>query len=308
MRRLLQPLLLYLTVASDRELARQVQFLMEQNRILRAKLPQRISITVQERRRLLKFGRGLKRPVLKELLTVVTPQTFARWVSDERKPKSKAALEPRKPGRPRTPEEIRDLVLCIAEETGWGSKKIVGELLKLGISIARTTVNDILKAHGFDPSPKRSEGTWREFVRRHIETLWACDFFSKKVLTKAGLVDVFVLFFIHVGSRRVHIAGLTTNPDEAWVVQQARNMSMVFAEQSIAPSHLIMDMGTKFTKKFRDTLASDGMEILRVGPRKPNLNAHAERLRAVDQTRVSGPFRLYRHRSSGLHRSEVRSL
>ncbi|CAN5461351.1 hypothetical protein BH11PLA2_BH11PLA2_50630 [soil metagenome] len=87
----------------------------------------------------------------------------------------------------------------------------------------------MLVENGFDPGPKRSEGTWAELVRRHRETLWACDFFSKKVWTTAGLVDVFVLLFIHVDSRRVNIAGVTTNPDEPWVVQQARNMAIVFA-------------------------------------------------------------------------------
>jgi putative transposase len=227
MRRLLQPFLLYLSVASDRELARQVQFLIEQNRILRSKLPSRISITPQERRRLIKFGRGLKRPVIQELLTVVTPRTFARWLSGESPSKRKTESEARKPGRPRTKQEIRDLIIRIAGETGWGSEKIRGELYKLGINIARTTVAKILVENGFDPGPKRYHSTWREFTRRHAETLWACDFFSKKVWTRAGLVDVFVLFFLHVGSRRVHIAGMTTNPDEAWVVQQARNMSMV---------------------------------------------------------------------------------
>src|SRR5262245_56467643 len=99
MARLLQPLLLYLSIASDRELARQVQFLMEQNRILREKLPNRITVTPQQRRRLLKFGRGLKRPVIRELLSVVTPRTFARWVNEERRAKSKMPPEPRKPGR-----------------------------------------------------------------------------------------------------------------------------------------------------------------------------------------------------------------
>lgn len=283
MSRLLQPLFLYWTMLSDRAVAEHMQLLSAQLRMARDRVPGPIRLTPQEKRRLIKLGRHLKRPVLNELLQVVTPRTFARWLNDERRAK-KTTAEPRGPGRPRTPEEIRELIMRLASETGWGSKKIVGELRKLGIKMGRTTVAEIMVAEGFDPSPQRREGTWSEFVRRHAETLWACDFFSKKVWTKGGLVDVFVLFFIHVGSRRVHIAGVTTNPDEAWVVQQARNMSMVFAEQAKSPTHLIMDMDRIFCRKFRDTLASDGLQILRVGPRKPNMNAHAERfVQAIKQ-------------------------
>lgn len=275
MGRLLQPLLVYLSVATDRELARQIQFLKEENRILRGRLPDRITVTPQERRRLVKFGRGLG-AAIQELITIVSPRTFARWLSGEKRP-SRTKRADAKPGRPKTADEICKLVVQLAQETGWGYTRILGELKKLGVTVSRSTVVAILKEHGLDPGPKRGEGTWREFVERHRETLWACDFFSKKVWTKAGLVDVFVLFFIHVGTRRVHIAGAITNPDEAWVVQQARNMSMVFAEQAASPTHLIMDMDTKFTARFRATLESDGIEVVRVGPRKPNLNAFAER-------------------------------
>ena len=79
-----------------------------------------------------------------------------------------------------------------------------------------------------------------------------------------------MLFFIHVGTRRVHVAGMTTAPDEAWVVQQARNMAMIFAEEPVEPTHVIMDMDAKFTARFRGMFESEGIEIVRVGPRKPN--------------------------------------
>jgi putative transposase len=88
------------------------------------------------------------------------------------------------------------------------------------------------------------------------------------------LVDVFVLFFIHIGTRRVHITGMTTNPDEQWVVQQARNFGLIVENEKA--THLIMDMDAKFSAKFRNTLEAGGLEVVRVGPRKPNLNAFAE--------------------------------
>jgi putative transposase len=273
MERLLGPLLAYLSVATDRELARQVQYLKEENRILRDRLPARIMVTANERRRLLKFGKGLGKAI-NELITIVTPATFARWLSGElRKDKAPA----RQSGRPRTAADVRDLVVRLATENAWGYTRILGELKKLGIRISRTTVIAILKEQGFEPGPKRGAGTWSDFVRRHAATLWACDFFSKKVWTSGGLVDVFVLFFIHVQTRRVHVAGLTTNPDSAWMMQQAISVSTLFAGQAKRPKSLIMDLDTCFSANFRNALENDGVEIIRVGPCKPNLNAHAER-------------------------------
>ena len=119
-------------------------------------------------------------------------------------------------------------MLRFAKENIWGYKHIVGELKKLGIVLARTTVANILKENGFDPGPKRAEGTWDAFVKRHATTLWACDFFTKKIWTLSGMVEFYVFFFIHVGSRRVHIAGFTPHPTQAWVAQQAAERLDVF--------------------------------------------------------------------------------
>ncbi len=216
MKNVFQSFLVTLANATDRELARQMQYLKVENRILRAKLPKRIEVTPRERQRLLKYGRPLK-SAIRDLITIVTPRTFARWASGE----TRGMAGIRKPGRPRTDNAIRDLVLRLARENGWGYTRILGELKKLGVgTICRSTVVKILKDHGLDPGPKRGEGTWDEFIKTHTQTLYACDFFSKKVWTLRGLVDVFILFVIHVGSRRVHIAGICTNPDGIWMAQQ----------------------------------------------------------------------------------------
>jgi len=111
----------------------------------------------------------------------------------------------------------------------------------------------------------------------HAKTLWACDFFSKKVWTLGGLVEYFVLFFIQPGTRRVHIAGITANPDGAWMAQQARNMCMFFDDQSDPAKYLVCDRDTKFTEQFRAILESDGMEVVQTAIRAPNQNAYAER-------------------------------
>jgi len=89
----------------------------------------------------------------------------------------------------------------MAHETGWGYRRILGELKKLGISaIAKSTVKNILNEHDLDPGPKRGEGTWTDFLKRYAATLCACDFFSKNVVTLRGVFDGFVFFFIHVSS------------------------------------------------------------------------------------------------------------
>jgi putative transposase len=114
--------------------------------------------------------------------------------------------------------------------------------------------------------------------------LWACDFFSKKVWTAGALVDVFVLFFLHVGTRRVHVAGVTAQPDKPWVVQQARNAALLSAEQPVRPRFLLRDHDAKFVKEFDAVLGAEGVEVRRLGPVAPNLNAYAERwVQAVKQ-------------------------
>ena len=143
MDRLIHPLLMLIAQATENELVLYLEYLKAENRILRSKLPKRISVTPAERARLVKLGSRLG-PALKELITIVHPRTFARWVSGWQS-KSK----PRKPGRPRKPEEIRNLIVQIAKDTSWGYRRILGELRKLRIyNISRSTVARILQENG----------------------------------------------------------------------------------------------------------------------------------------------------------------
>lgn len=176
--RLLQPVFALFASATDSELARMVGYLKAENRILRDKLPKRLTVTARERARLLQLGNRLG-SALKDLITIVTPRAFARWAAAYRGGETTAKALGRKPGRPRTPEDIRNLVLKLAQENGWGYARVLGELRKLGIrSVSKTTVANILREAGLDPGPKRGEGTWSDFVKRHAATLWACDFLS----------------------------------------------------------------------------------------------------------------------------------
>ena len=176
----LQSFLQMLAGATDKELAQQVQFLKEENQILRARLPKKLIITPQERKRLLRFGKPLGKAIA-DIISIVSPRTFARWIEAE-KPSDDKQTRPRKPGRPPTEKEIRDLIVRMAEENSWGYTRILGELRKLGIhNVSRSTIANILKEKGFEPGPKRGPGTWSDFVHRHAQTLWACDFFSNYV-------------------------------------------------------------------------------------------------------------------------------
>jgi putative transposase len=275
MKKLFQNLLISLATATGCDFANKIQFLLIENDILRGKLPDRITITSAERNRLLKYGK-LVGSAISNLITIVTPRTFQRWLSQENStPKHEPVA---KVGRPPTDEDIRKLVLRLAAENSWGYTRIHGELKKLGVtSISRTTIANILRAEGIDPSPERSKGTWHQFIKQHAATLWACDFFTKKIWTTAGLLEYYVLFFIHVGSRRVIVTGMTPHPDATWVLQQARNFMLQTDNESGVPTHLIHDCDTKFTKAFDALFKAEGMEVVTVGPAAPNLNAHAER-------------------------------
>jgi putative transposase len=276
--RLLQPLFALFAASNDTRLAQMVVYLKEENRILRSKLPKLITVTARERCRLVKLGARLG-SAISTLITIVSARTFSRWkatAAGEAPAKKKQGA--RKPGRPRTDEDIRKLVLKLAGENGWGYARILGELKKLGIrTVSKTTVRNILTEAGLDPGPKRGQGTWDEFIKRHAATLWACDFLSVRSMTLTGYVDLFLLFFIHVGTRRVVVSGVTAHPDAVWVTQQARNASMEMADLGLPARFLLRDYDTKFVTGFDAVFEADSTEVKRVGPQAPNLNAYAER-------------------------------
>jgi putative transposase len=159
MAKFFHPLLTLLASATESQLAQYVEFLKAENRILRSKLPKCVICTPSERDRLVKLGKPLG-AAIKDLITIVTPRSFARWASGGAKKYQPAtAKEKRKPGRPRTPEAIRELILQMAKDNGWGLGRILGELKKLGIkAVSKSTVRNILKKHGYDPDPRRGEG------------------------------------------------------------------------------------------------------------------------------------------------------
>jgi len=271
---LLHPVFLLLARLVHAELARENQFLRVENQIMRSRLGRRVSLTVEERNRLLRHGRELG-SAIRNIISIVQPRTFMRWLQGD-----EAARERKPQGRPRTAQEICELVIRLAQENpSWGYQRISGELRKLGISRCGNTVKAILIEAGLGPRPgrrKAQDSTWNEFMVRHAESLMACDFFTKDVLTLCGKVTYYVLFFIHLGTRKVYIAGSTHSPNAAWVEQHARNLNMVCEEKGWKPRYMIHDRDTKFTPKFDEILRGGGVRYVPIPRRAPNCNAYAE--------------------------------
>jgi transposase InsO family protein len=150
-------------------------------------------------------------------------------------------------------------------------------------------VGNILKRHGIAPAPEcQTTTTWKEFIRTHLDVLVATDFFTAEVWTLGGLVTYYVLFFLHLGSRKIHVAGVTPHPNEAWMVQEARNLTM--EEWGFLPpgQYLIHDRDAKFCAAFQQIIDDAGVERVVLPPRSPNLNAYAERwIRSVKDEALS---------------------
>jgi hypothetical protein len=137
----------------------------------------------------------------------------------------------RRPGRPAVAEEIRELVLRLARENPrWGYQRIAGELAGVGVRVSATTVAKILRRAGVSPAGVRAQLSWRDFVRAHADSIIACDFFTVETL---WLGRLYVLFFLELNSRRVHVAGCTANPDGRWTAQQARQFAWSLPERAI---------------------------------------------------------------------------
>src|SRR5664279_3224488 len=207
---------------------------------------------------------------------IVTPATLLRWHRElvTRRwtyPKHAASAG----GRPPTPAVIRALVLRLAQENpDWGHRRIHGELLGIGYRVAAATVWNILHRAGLDPAPRRTGPTWRQFCRAQAHTMLACDFFTVDTVL---LRRIYVFFVIEVGTRRVHILGITRHPTGEWVTQEARNFLLELGERADAFRFLVRDRDTKFTHSFDAVFTSVGIEILRSPPRAPKANAYAER-------------------------------
>jgi putative transposase len=272
-------LLAYITGTVDQELLLRNEYLVTENRILRNQITGRVRLTDGERTTLATIGQKLGKQTLKEVATVVKPDTILGWHRKLSAQKFDGSQQRKAPGRPRIDPELEALVVRMAQENrAWGYDRIVGALANLGHVISDQTVGNILKRHGIPPAPERkTTTTWKEFIRTHMDVLVATDFFTAEVWTLGGLVTYYVLFFLRLGTREVHVAGVTPHPKQAWMRQVARNVTME-AWGFLSPGqYLIHDRDGKFCPAFQHIIDTAGVKRVPLPPQSPNLNAYAER-------------------------------
>ena len=253
-------------------------------------MPSRVRLSNPERVTLAEIGRRLGRKALQEVACVAKPDTILAWYRRLIAEKFDGSKHRQYPGRPPISSEVEALVVRMAREnSGWGYDRIVGALANLGHHVSDQTVGNILRRHGIGPAPKRSQiTTWKDFLAAHMNVLAGCDFFTVEVLTWRGLVTYYVLFFVHLESRRVSVAGITRHPDQEWMEQIARSATQDTWGYLHGCRYVLHDRDTKFCASFRSALATGGVKAIPLPARSPNLNAFAERwVRSVKQECLS---------------------
>jgi putative transposase len=201
----------------------------------------------------------------------VTPRTLLRW--HRNLVRRKWTHRHRRPGRPGLDQETVELIIRMAKENSrWGYLRIRGELLKLGVRVSATAIRTILRGHGLGPAPRRSGPSWSEFLRSQAQGILAVDFFTVET---TWLRTLYVLFAIELGSRRVHVLGVTGRPDSAWVVQQARNLAVGEGLRDIR--FVIRDRDAKFSGPLDEVFRTEDARVIKTRIRAPKANAFAER-------------------------------
>src|SRR4030095_304534 len=269
----------FVTGLVNQELLLRNEYLLAENRILRAHLPARLRLSDAERSTLAEIAKRLGRKALKDIARVAKPDTLFGWYQRLVAQKFDGSQHRAYPGRPRIASEIEALVVRFARENrSWGYDRIVGALANLGYQVSDRTVGNILRRHDIAPAPQRSRGTtWKEFIQSHVDVLAGTDFFTVEVLSWRGLVTYYVLFFIAADSSRVSLGGITRHPDSCWMEQVARNATMQDTGFLNGCRYLLHDRDKKFCREFRETIATGGVECTPLPARSPNLNAYAER-------------------------------
>jgi putative transposase len=283
-------ILAYITGTVDQELLARNEYLAAENRILKAQLKGRLKLSDAERGILAEIGHRLGRKSLAEVATVARPDTILAWYRKLVAQKFDGSKARQGPGRPRVKPEVEQLIVRMASENrDWGYDRIAGALANLGHKVSDQTIGNILQRHSLPPAPERKRTTtWPAFIRTHLALLAGTDFFTAEVLTLRGLVTYYVLFFIHLESRRVDIAGITVHPDERWMQQIARNVTMEGCGILTDCRYLLHDRDTKYTPSFRAIITSGQVEPLALPAHSPNLNAYAERwVRSVKEECLS---------------------
>lgn len=213
---------------------------------------------------------------------MITPQTLLRWHREL--VRRKWTYRRARTGRPPVDPDLQELILRMARENPrWGYLRIKGELAKLGVGVGASTIRRLLRRHGLGPAPRRAGPSWSEFLRAQAEGIIACDFFTVET---TWLKTLYVLFFIEISTRRVHVSGATRNPDAAWVTQQARNLAFGLEDRAVPLRVLIRDRDCKYTGPFDEIFRSEGAQVILTPIQAPKANAFAERWVKTVRTEV----------------------
>jgi len=264
-------------------------------------------------KRLIPYSRNSATNALRIWVGTFTPDTILRWYRQLVAEKWDHSDKRKYVGRPATPQEVVDLILQFARDNPtWGYDRIADALANLGHSVSDQTVGNILKQNGIEPAPERKHTTtWATFLKAHWDQLAAIDFTTIEVWTTKGLVTYYLLFAMHLATRRVQFVGCTANPGGPWMLQMARNLTDAIDGFLLPPiRYLLLDRDTKFTAEFQALLKAAGVEPVLLPPRRPNCNAFLERFfrslkeEALDRMiffsedalrKAAGEFVLYYH-------------
>lgn len=273
-------LLMMLSGWINRQQQEAIEYLKEENRILREKLgSKRILLNDSQRRRLAILGRRIGRKALTEVCCVFSPDTILKWHSKLVAMKYDGSQNRSKYGRPQITDELRNLIIKIARANrGWGFIRIQGHLKYLGYKVSHKTVSNTLREYGLEPEPDRKRRTtWNEFIKAHWQSLAAIDFFTTEIYTLNGLTRYMVLVVIDYATRKVEVAGIVQQANGEWMKQIARNLTDPFLGFLSGKKYLIHDRDKLFTMDFAGILRLSGVKTVKTLPLAPNLTPYVER-------------------------------
>jgi putative transposase len=282
-------MLAYITGTVDQELLLRNEYLAAENRILRAKIKGRLLLSESEKATLAEIARRLGRKALADVAAAAKPDTLLRWYRKLIAKKFDGSRSRKSVGRPPVDDGIESLVVRMARENpSWGYDRIKGAMANLGYKLSDQTVGNILKEHDIPPASKRKKTTsWKDFIRAHMAVMVGTDFFTVEVLTLKGLKTYYVLLFLHLESRRICLAGVTRHPDQDWMEQMARNVTMEETGILANCRYLLHDRDSKYCASFCELIGAEKV-TLALPPKSPNLNAFAERwVRSVKEECLS---------------------
>ncbi|TJZ97890.1 integrase core domain-containing protein [Actinacidiphila oryziradicis] len=261
---------------SDRAKDAEILALRHQITVLERQLgTEKVRFAPEDRAFLAALLQPLRREVLQRLRLLVRPDTVLRWHRDLMKQRHANTCQPKRPGRPPTVRSIRALVLrLVRENPSWGYRRVHGEPATLGITIAASTVWEILKTEGIDPAPGRASTTWADFLRSQADALLACDFIETTTLSGQRQ---YILAVIEHASRCVRVLGTTAHPSASWVTQAAKNLVMDLEDAGAKARYMIRDRDGKFPELFDQVLAGAGIQVVLSGVRMPRMNSIMER-------------------------------